>query len=128
MFGHRPNSDQARICVLGFSANRVWLVSRFYIFILLHYYKMQQFSIPTINTMRLCVLSWLIGLRCRSEDSEVRTTQVRSPDQDFLKFNLINIQCRTDSLHNFPSGCRTDSHSLQNNAYFPMLCIFIFIK
>ena len=31
-FGHRPNSNQARICVLGFSANRVWLVSRFYIF------------------------------------------------------------------------------------------------
>ena len=23
MFGHRPNSNQARICVLGFSANRV---------------------------------------------------------------------------------------------------------
>ena len=27
----RPNFNQARICVLGFSAaNRVWLVSRFY--------------------------------------------------------------------------------------------------
>ena len=25
----RPNSKQARIRVLGFSANRVWLVSRF---------------------------------------------------------------------------------------------------
>ena len=33
MFGRRPNSNQARICVLGFSANRVWLVSRFYIFL-----------------------------------------------------------------------------------------------
>ena len=29
MFGLRPNSNQARICVLGFSANRVWLASRF---------------------------------------------------------------------------------------------------
>ena len=29
MFGRRPNSAQARICVLGFSANRIWLVSRF---------------------------------------------------------------------------------------------------
>ena len=26
VFGHRPNSNQTRICVLGFSANRVWLV------------------------------------------------------------------------------------------------------
>ena len=34
MFGRRPNSNQARICVLGFSANRVWLVSRFLIFFL----------------------------------------------------------------------------------------------
>ena len=33
MFGRRPNSDQARICVLGFSANRVWLVSRFLYFV-----------------------------------------------------------------------------------------------
>ena len=32
MFGRRPNSNQTRICVLGFSANRVWLVSRFYNF------------------------------------------------------------------------------------------------
>ena len=31
MFGRRPHSNQARICVFGFSANRVWLVSRFYI-------------------------------------------------------------------------------------------------
>ena len=35
--------------VLGFSANRVWLVSRLYIFyiIFLHYYKARAFSIPT---------------------------------------------------------------------------------
>ena len=33
MFGGRSNSNQARICVLGFSAFRVWLVNRFYIFI-----------------------------------------------------------------------------------------------
>ena len=32
MFGRSPNSNQAKICVLRFSANRVWLVSRFYIF------------------------------------------------------------------------------------------------
>ena len=31
MFGRRPNSDQARICVLGFRANRVWLVSHFFL-------------------------------------------------------------------------------------------------
>ena len=40
-------------------------------------------------------------------DSEVRATQVQSPDQDFLKFNLMNIQCRTDSLYNLPSGSST---------------------
>ena len=42
MFDRRPNSNQSRICVLGFSANRVWLVSRFYIWyiiIFLHYYN-----------------------------------------------------------------------------------------
>ena len=33
MFGHRSNSDQTRICVLGFSANRVWLVSPFLYFV-----------------------------------------------------------------------------------------------
>ena len=31
VFGHMPNSNQARICVLGFSANRMYLVSRFYV-------------------------------------------------------------------------------------------------
>ena len=73
--------------VLGFSANRVWLVSRFYICISLHYYKTRAFSIPTINTLRLCVLLWRSGLGRRSVDSEVRATQVRSSYQDFL--NLI---------------------------------------
>ena len=34
MFGHRPNSNQARICILGFSAKRVWLVSRFFYILL----------------------------------------------------------------------------------------------
>ena len=96
MSGCRSNSNQARICVLGFSANRVWLVNHLYIFLyyfVLHYYKACAFSIPTINTTRLCVLLWLIGLRRRSLGSEVRETQIRSPDQDF--FILINIQCRT---------------------------------
>ena len=31
--GRRPNSNQERHCVLGFSANRVWLVSRFIYFL-----------------------------------------------------------------------------------------------
>ena len=31
VFGRRLNSNQAKICVLGFTANRVWLVSRFII-------------------------------------------------------------------------------------------------
>ena len=61
MFSRRPNSNQARICVLGFSANRVWLVSR-----LLHF----------------SIYFYFI----------------------FLHFNLINIQCGMDSLHNLPSG------------------------
>ena len=51
VFSRSPNSNLGRICVLGFSANRVWLVSRFYIIILLHYYKAQAFSIPMINTL-----------------------------------------------------------------------------
>ena len=33
MFGRRPNSVKARISVLGFSANRVWLVNRFLYFV-----------------------------------------------------------------------------------------------
>ena len=28
MFGRRPNCNHIRICVLGFSATRVWLVDR----------------------------------------------------------------------------------------------------
>ena len=53
MFDRRPNSNKARICVLGFSANRVWLVSRFYNFYVifcLHYYKERAFSIPTVQS------------------------------------------------------------------------------
>ena len=76
MFGCRPNSNRARICVLGFSANRVWLVSRLYIFTI--YYKARTFSIPTINTIEVCELSWPNGKR-KSLNSEVRKTQVRSP-------------------------------------------------
>ena len=52
MFGRKPNSNQARIRVLRFSANREWLVSRFcilYIYIFLRYYKARAFSIPTIK-------------------------------------------------------------------------------
>ena len=41
MFDCRPNSNQARICVLGFSVNRVWLVSRFY-----------NFQLPSIGSDR----------------------------------------------------------------------------
>ena len=40
VFGRRPNSYQAMICVLGFSANRVWLVSSFFhisIYFLFHF-------------------------------------------------------------------------------------------
>ena len=76
MFTHRPNSNQARICVLGFSSNSVWLVSRFYIFTI--YYKVLKFSIPMTNTIGLCELSWPNGLKCRSLNSEVRKTRVRS--------------------------------------------------
>ena len=47
---------------------------------------------------------WPNGLSHRWVDLEVRVIPVRSPDQDFFEFNLINIQCRTDSLRNFPSG------------------------
>ena len=56
MFGRRPNFNQARNCVVEFSANTVWLVSCSYFFILLHYYKAQAFSIPTIDNMKLCVV------------------------------------------------------------------------
>ena len=63
MFGCRPNSNQARICVLGFSADRVWLVSNFFHFSIYFYFIFLHFN-----------------------------------------FNLINIPCRTDSLHNLPSG------------------------
>ena len=61
MFGRRPNSNQARICVLGFSANRVWLVNCFFHFSIYFYFI-------------------------------------------FIHFNLINIQCRINSLHNLLPG------------------------
>ena len=46
------NSNQARSCDLGFSANRMWLVSRLYIFyiLFLHYYKARAFSIQTVQS------------------------------------------------------------------------------
>ena len=87
MFGRRSNSNQARICVLRFSANMVWLVSCLYIFILLHYYKTREISIPMINTIRLGILLWLSGLRRRSVDSEVQASQVQSPPMDFFLVN-----------------------------------------
>ena len=34
--------------------------------------------------------------------------QVSIPKSGLLKFNLINIQCQTNSLHNLPFDCRTD--------------------
>ena len=46
--------------VLGFSANRVWLVSRFYIFILSHYYKTRAFSIPTVQSDAVISLMQLL--------------------------------------------------------------------
>ena len=42
MFGRRLNSNQARICVLQFSANRVWLVSRFYTFYIIIFYNITK--------------------------------------------------------------------------------------
>ena len=39
VFGPKPNSNQVKIRVLGFSANRVWLVSRLYIFFRLGPYR-----------------------------------------------------------------------------------------
>ena len=52
-----------------------------HIFILLHYYKTRVFSIPTINTIRLCVV---VSEWSKAQDIEVRATQVRSPYQDFF--------------------------------------------
>ena len=89
MFGCSSNSNRARICALGFSANRVWLVSRFYIFTI--YYKVRTFSIPTINTIVFFKLSWPNDLRRRSLDMEVRESHVRSPDQDLLFLFLFFI-------------------------------------
>ena len=76
-------------CVLGFSVNRVWLASRFYTFILLHYYEARALLISTINTVILCVLLWLGGLRRRSVDREMGTIQVRSSIRNYFVFLLI---------------------------------------
>ena len=46
------------------------------------------FSIPTLNTVRLCVLLWLSGLKRRSVGLEVREIQVRSPDHDLFCFSF----------------------------------------
>ena len=85
----RPNSNQAGICVLGFSANRVWLVNRFYIST--NYYKARTFSIPTINTVALYEVLLPNGLTRRSLDMEVRESQVRSPDQDLFLFFFVFV-------------------------------------
>ena len=49
VFGRRPNSNQARICVLEFSANRVWLVSRFFhnsIYFIFYLFKFNKYTLP----------------------------------------------------------------------------------
>ena len=70
MFGRRRNSNQARICVVGFSANRVWLDSRFFIFLLFitkrersQYQRLTPFDFE---------LSWPNGLRRWSLNMEMR--------------------------------------------------------
>ena len=72
---------QASQTVLGFSANRVWLVTRFNVFF--HIYVTPAFSISTINTIGLCVLSWPSCLKRWSVDLEVRAIQVRAPSEIF---------------------------------------------
>ena len=81
----RPNFNQAMICVLWFSADRVWLVSTFSYFYIFVYY--------------------------------------------FLNFNLINIQCRTNSLHNLPSdsGAKRIAHiDCRPNSVCrtPLICVY----
>ena len=68
VFGLRPNSFQARICVVGFSANMVWLVSRFYIlyiiiFTLLQYQlrsPMQSDEVVRCSPMLLLVSAMVV--------------------------------------------------------------------
>ena len=54
MLGRRPNSNQARISVLGFSTNRVWLVFNFYIITLLQ--MASVFSINDYDHAIMCVI------------------------------------------------------------------------
>ena len=54
MFGHRPNSNHARICFLGFNANRVWLVSRFIFYIYICFILLQSASVLNTNCAVRC--------------------------------------------------------------------------
>ena len=92
MFGRMSNSNQAWICVLGFSANRVWVVSlffnTFYLFLYItHVTTMRKrFQYQQLTPLDY-VIRWPSGLRRWSVDLEAPAIQVRSPDQDF--FNTI---------------------------------------
>ena len=81
MSGRRPNSYQARICVLGFRVNTVGLVSRF-------------FNIYLIN-----------GLRC----SAIGRTLIRqgSVSQGLVLIGCGQLVISFKFLHNLPSGFNT---------------------
>ena len=59
MFGRRPNSNQARICVLWFSANRVWLVSHFFDISIYFYIIILHFNLINIQA------GWIAYITCR---------------------------------------------------------------
>ena len=103
MFGRRPNSNQARISVLGFSANRVRLVIRFFNFSIYFYFILLHFNLINIQYR----MDSLHNLPFGTAGRQIMWANVRQC-------------CRTDSLHNLPSGklcrlsvrhyCRTASY------------------
>ena len=105
--------------VLGFSANRVWLVSRFFhisiYFIFLHF-NLINIQCPMDSLHNLpsgSSAGWIVYIICRP--AALRTDCLHNlPSGSDGKLCRLSVRqlCRTDSLHNLPFGCRTDSHCL----------------
>ena len=60
MFSRRPNSNQASICILGYTANRVWLISHF-IYISLINGILFFGHTPNSYQARICVLGFSVN-------------------------------------------------------------------
>ena len=90
MFGHRLISNQARICVWGFSANRVWLDCRFFSYFCILYFIFLHFNFNLPSGSSTVRIAYII---CRSA----------VPDDKLCKLSVWHY-CRLASYVGYPSG------------------------